>query len=135
MKKSIKIFIVLGMIAICGVLTTHVLAQNTPSAKVTEASDAGFIQSVSKGIVVVDFWATWCRPCRTQGPIFEEVAGEVGSKAKFMKLDVDKNKTTAQKYSVSSIPTIIIFKNGKEVSRLVGLTSKEILTKEIQKYL
>lgn len=74
--------------------------------------------------VLVDFWATWCGPCRRQAPIVEELAEEgyaVG------KVDVDQEMGLAQEYKVMSIPTLIIFKGGKEVKRLVGLTSKEAL--------
>ena len=76
--------------------------------------------------VLVDFWATWCGPCRRQAPIIEELAEEgyaVG------KLDVDQEMELAQKYQVMSIPTLLIFKGGQEVHRLVGLTSKEDLKK------
>lgn len=74
--------------------------------------------------VLVDFWATWCGPCRRQAPIIEELAEEgyaVG------KLDVDQEMELAQKYQVMSIPTLIVFKNGEEAARLVGLTPKEKL--------
>lgn len=74
--------------------------------------------------VLVDFWATWCGPCRRQAPIIEELAEEgyaVG------KLDVDQEMELAQKYQVRSIPTLIVFKNGEEAARLVGLTPKEKL--------
>lgn len=74
--------------------------------------------------VLVDFWATWCGPCMRQGPIVEELAGEGYSVGK---VDVDQEPVLAQKFQVMSIPTLIIFKDGKEAKRLVGLTAKDTL--------
>ena len=74
--------------------------------------------------VLVDFWATWCGPCVRQGPIVEELAGEGYSVGK---VDVDQEPALAQKFQVMSIPTLIIFKDGKEAKRLVGLTAKDTL--------
>ena len=74
--------------------------------------------------VLVDFWATWCGPCMRQGPIVEELAGEGYSVGK---VDVDQELALAQKFQVMSIPTLIIFKDGKEAKRLVGLTAKDTL--------
>lgn len=74
--------------------------------------------------VLVDFWATWCGPCMRQGPIVEELAGEGYSVGK---VDVDQEPALARKYQVMSIPTLIIFKDGKEAKRLVGLTAKDTL--------
>lgn len=72
---------------------------------------------------VVDFYATWCGPCKMFGPIFEEVGNE--KKINFIKLDVDKHSDVAREYGVMSIPTIILFKNGKEVKRFTGFMSKD----------
>jgi len=90
-------------------------------------TDANFQQTISKGVVLVDFWATWCPPCRIQGPIVEELAKEIGDKVTISKLDVDYNKNTAGKYGITNIPTLIIFKDGKEVKRFVGVQQKEAL--------
>ena len=80
--------------------------------------------SRSEKPVLVDFWATWCGPCMRQGPIVEELAGEGYSVGK---VDVDQEPALAQKFQVMSIPTLIIFKDGKEAKRLVGLTAKDTL--------
>ncbi len=82
---------------------------------------------------LVDFWAPWCGPCQMMGPIIEELAKEMGDKAKIGKLNVDENPQIAQNFSVMSIPTIMIFKGGKMVKQLVGVQSKEALKEELGK--
>lgn len=74
--------------------------------------------------VVVDFWASWCGPCRMMGPVFDDAAAEMEGKAKFFKLNVDENGEIAQRYGVMTIPTLIVFKNGAEVNRSVGVVPK-----------
>ena len=81
--------------------------------------------------VIVDFWATWCPPCKMLAPIFEELAGGYEGKMKFAKLDTDEVRATAQKYGIMSIPTLIVFKGGKEVERMVGALPKEALKEKI----
>lgn len=82
--------------------------------------------------VLVDFFATWCGLCRMVGPVIEELVEEYKGKIKVGKLNVDKSPKVAQKYGVMSVPTLIIFRGGKEVKRLVGLQSKENLVKELE---
>jgi thioredoxin 1 len=77
-----------------------------------------------EGVVLVDFWAAWCMPCQMLGPIIEELAEEMGDKVKVRKLNVDENKQTAGKYQVMSIPTVMIFKDGKAEKTLVGVQPK-----------
>ena len=98
-------------------------------------TDQNFDQEVIKSDkpTLVDFWAPWCGPCQMMGPIIEELAKEIGDKAKVGKLNVDENPITAQNFSVMSIPTIIIFKNGKAVKQLVGVQSKDVLKEELEK--
>ena len=89
-------------------------------------SDSVFVSAIqSKNIVVVDFWAIWCKPCQYFLTEYEAVAKTYHKKAKFYKLNYDLCITTTEQYQVASIPTIIIFKNGEEVKRYIGLTSKE----------
>jgi thioredoxin 1 len=83
--------------------------------------------------VLVDFWAEWCGPCQMMGPILDELAEEFKEKYKIGKLNVDESRETAQKYGVMSIPTFIIFKDGKDVKQLVGAQSKEGLKEELEK--
>src|SRR5437868_2154133 len=93
---------------------------------VGKVSDADFDAEVLKAgnPVVVDFWAEWCGPCRSIAPALEEISGSLGDKVKIVKLNVDENPRTAQKYGIMSIPTLMIFKNGELASRQVGATHK-----------
>ncbi|GIW58854.1 MAG: thioredoxin [Candidatus Dojkabacteria bacterium] len=86
----------------------------------TTLTDSNFESETNEGYVVVDFWAEWCGPCLAFAPVFEKVAEEMGEKVKFAKLNVDDNPSIAQKFGVMSIPTIILLKDGKEVSRQMG---------------
>ena len=96
---------------------------------VGKVSDADFEAEVIKATspVVVDFWAEWCGPCKQIAPALEEIAGTLGAKVKIVKLNVDENPATASKYGIMSIPTLMMFKNGKEASRQVGAGPKQKL--------
>lgn len=98
-------------------------------------TDANFEKEVltSQTPVLVDFWATWCGPCKVQGPIIEEVATLVHGKANVGKMDVDQNPVTAQHYGIMSIPTLLIFHKGQVVKQFVGVQSKEMLVSELNK--
>jgi thioredoxin 1 len=98
-------------------------------------TDANFDETIKDGVALVDFWATWCPPCRTQGPIVEKVARAYEGKAVVGKLDTDRNKKTAARFKVRSIPTLIIFKDGKEVQRFTGLTQETKLKAALDKRL
>lgn len=111
------------------------VAYSGNDGKVKEVSEKNFENSISKGVVIVDFWATWCRPCLMQAPIFEEAAKEMKGKVTFLKIDVDKAKNVAAKYRISSIPTLIVFKDGKEVTRTMGTQQKENIIAVLNKVL
>ena len=105
------------------------------TGKVKELTEKNFNAAIEKGVVIVDFWATWCRPCLMQAPIFEEAAKEMKGKVTFLKIDVDKAKNVAAKYRISSIPTLIVFKDGKEVTRTMGTQQKENIIAVLNKVL
>ncbi len=98
-------------------------------------TDANFEETIKKNkLVFVDFWANWCGPCRALAPIVVELAKEYSGKILIGKLDVDENSVTAQRFQVYSIPTMIIFKNGSEAERLVGLCPKNRITESLNKH-
>lgn len=106
-------------------------AQNTSGP--VEVSDASFAQDVlsSNTPVLVDFWATWCGPCRMVAPVLEEIASENSGHLTVAKLDVDANPETARDFQVVSIPTLILFKDGQPVKRIVGAKGKAALLREL----
>lgn len=101
--------------------------------KTVAVTDSTFEEIVLKAAnpVLVDFWATWCRPCQMVAPILEELTQEFTGKLTIAKLDVDQNQQTAQKYHVMSIPTMIVFKQGKPVANIVGFKPKDKLKQEL----
>jgi len=99
----------------------------------TTLTKENFQKTVEQGVSLVDFWAPWCGPCRMQEPIIEELAREIGDRATIAKLNVDDEPELASRYGVMSIPTLILFKDGQPVDKLVGLQSKETLKARLQR--
>lgn len=102
-------------------------------AKIVNSEE--FRSNVNEGLVVVDFFATWCGPCKMLAPVFEELSSEMDKKATFLKVDVDQCGDIAREYSISTIPTMIIFKNGEKQETMVGFLPKESIKSNIEKYL
>jgi thioredoxin 1 len=100
-------------------------------------TDATFQQEVEqhKGLVIVDFWATWCGPCHMVAPIMEQLATEHSGKVKVLKVDVDANQRTAMRFNVRSIPSILFFKNGQHVDTVIGAVPKATLEGKIKQHL
>jgi thioredoxin 1 len=105
--------------------------------KPIELTDGNFGTEVlsSATPVLVDFWATWCGPCKVIAPMVEEIAGEYAGKLKVGKVDVDRNSDTASLYGIRSIPTLLVFKNGKIVDQFIGAMPKAKLVEKLQAYL
>jgi len=106
-------------------------------SKAQEVKDSDFEAEVLQHTspVLVDFWAAWCAPCRTLSPIVDAVAAEYIGRAKVVKLNIDENQSIAAKYAIMSIPTLVIFKEGKEIERLVGFISQRNLSEKIKSHL
>ncbi len=106
------------------------------SEKVTSVTDSSFEKEVLQATkpVLVDFWAEWCAPCRMLAPTIDAIAEQFGDSAGVVKVNVDDNTSTAQRYGIKGIPTLILFNGGTEVERVVGATSKESISKMIEKH-
>ena len=119
--------------AICGKCKEPLVISTSPII----ITDSNFANEVGKSQlpVLVDFWATWCPPCKMIAPIIDALAKEMAGKVKIGKLDVDQNPVTANKFRVQSIPTLIIFKDGEEADRIVGAQSKEAMIRRLQQFI
>ena len=102
------------------------------SEQVREVSDSEFAGAIRGGLVLVDFWAPRCGPCRMQGPILEQVAAEVGDMASVIKVDIDQNPVAANTFDFKSIPTLFLLKEGAVVRQFTGLQRKEALIEAIR---
>lgn len=98
-------------------------------------TDQTFDQDTAQGVALVDFWATWCGPCRMQSPVVEALSETMDNQVNFFKLDVDENPDTAHKFQIMSIPTLMIKKDGEVVDKVIGYHSKEQLQKVLEQYL
>lgn len=100
----------------------------------TQVTDQNFSEVVLKSEkpVVIDFWAPWCRPCLMMAPMYEEFASEYGDKMTFAKLNTDDNQMTAGRLGIQGIPTLLFFRGGREIDRIVGLQSRDMLQRHIE---
>jgi thioredoxin 1 len=99
--------------------------------KILALTDKNFQHQTKNKLVLVDFWASWCAPCRMMAPVLNEVADELTGNSHVGKINIEQFQSLAQKFQVRSIPTLILFKNGKEINRFVGIKSKDFLIKQI----
>ncbi|WP_047981659.1 thioredoxin [Ornithinibacillus contaminans] len=101
---------------------------------IVNVTDQSFATETAEGLVLADFWAPWCGPCKMIAPVLEEIDGEMSEKVQIVKLDVDENQETASKFGVMSIPTLLLFKDGNVVDQVIGFQPKEALVELINKH-
>jgi thioredoxin 1 len=135
-----KIIIIIGSILVIfgGLyLIARAKMKNIPVVdnheKIIVLTDKNFQHQTKNKVVLVDFWAEWCMPCRMMAPVLNDVAEELNGNAYVGKVNIEQYQSLAQKYQIRNIPTMILFKDGKEVSRIVGVKSKQYLLQEIVK--
>ncbi len=124
-------FVVLNIIARMKMKNLPTVADNQNILTLTEKN---FQQQTKSKVVIVDFWAAWCAPCRMMAPVLNDVADALPGNMQVGKINVEVEKALAQKFNVRSIPTLILFKDGKEVNRFVGVKTKDFLLKEMNKF-
>ena len=101
-------------------------------ASILTLTDTNFQQQTKNKVVLVDFWVEWCAPCKMMAPVLNDVAGNLTGNSHVGKLNIEQYQSMAQQFNVRSIPTLILFKNGKEVKRFIGIKQKDFLLKEIK---
>ena len=125
-----------GLAPRCGRCKARLPTTSLDAAPIT-VTDATFSQEVERSTlpVVVDMWAVWCGPCRMVAPIIDELAGEMAGRVRFAKVNVDENPATASRYGVRSIPTLLVFRDGREVDRIVGALPKAEIARRLSSVL
>ena len=103
------------------------------SPKVFNFTDQNFSNKIKNGVVLVDFWAAWCGPCKMMAPVLNDLAEDVEGKVTIAKVNVEEQKMTASKFMIRSIPTMILFKNGTEIHRFTGFKSKDTILREFER--
>ena len=102
--------------------------------EIKQITDQDFENEIKQGLVLVDFYADWCGPCKMLAPVLQEVNGQIAGKAKIIKIDIDVNQEAPKKYGVTALPTMILFKDGAVVDQLVGLKDAPTLVSLIEKH-
>lgn len=132
----VAVFLLLaGGYAIFAIRRLKKVQDVTPGRYIVILTDRNFQTQINQGVALVDFWAAWCVPCKIMSPVLNDLAEDMQHRATVCKLDVEKFPNLAAKYSIRNIPTLVLFLNGKEIDRFVGIKSKEFLAKQIAKLL
>lgn len=133
MKSKLGISLIVGfMFVFCGLNLNAQDRTNSQSASIVTMTTANYEKEIAKGVVIVDYWAPWCGPCRKLEPILKDVVSETG--VKLGKLNIDDYKPFTKSQGISSIPTLLIYKDGKEVKRLTGVYQKDELLEILSEY-
>lgn len=109
-------------------------SEGGPDKDIMEFTEDNFSAETASGVVLVDFWATWCMPCRAMAPVIDEIAAQTRGKVKVGKVDIDKNGQLANAYGIQAIPTLIILKDGAAVEKLMGVQSKESVIEALSRH-
>jgi len=127
---------------VAGFVTLNIIARRkmkniapvTNHEKIVTLTDINFENKTRNKLVLIDFWASWCAPCRMMGPILNDAAAELGDAAQIGKVNIEENQSLAQKFKIRSIPTMVLLKNGAEVARFSGVKSKDYILKQIHQF-
>ena len=130
MKKT-TVFIILFAALSIGLFSCK---SGSSDKNITTLTTKNFADETGKGVVMVDFWATWCMPCKAMAPVIEEIAAQTIGKVKVGKVDIDQNGPLANQFRIQSIPTVLIFRDGVLVETFVGVQSKAALVNALSKY-
>jgi thioredoxin 1 len=130
MKKAFIISVLFASV----VLSMTACKSGSSDKNIITLTTSNFVDETSKGVVMVDFWATWCMPCKAMAPVIEEIAGQTTGKVKVGKVDIDQNGPLANRFGIQSIPTVMIFKDGQLMETFVGVQSKAALVNALSKY-
>jgi thioredoxin 1 len=130
MKKTSLLTLIITAV----LLTMFSCKSGSSDKDIVTLTTGNFIEETAKGVVMVDFWATWCMPCKAMAPVIEEIAGQTKGKVKVGKVDIDANGRLANQFGIQAIPTILIFKDGQVVETLVGVQSKAAVVNALSKH-
>jgi len=130
MKKAFIISVLFTSV----ILSMTACKSGSSDKNIITLTTSNFVDETSKGVVMVDFWASWCMPCKAMAPVIEEIADQTKGKVKVGKVDIDANEPLANQYGIQAIPTILILKDGQVVETLVGVQSKAALVNALSKY-
>lgn len=130
-----KFLLISATLIVIGLLTAVNANAQTSESKIKTLTESDFTAGTKSGVVLVDFYADWCRPCKMMKPVLEEVAGEYQNKITVASVNTDNNKNLSAKFNISGIPCMIVMKDGKEVKRIIGYREKSQLLAELAEYI